>query len=548
MNTLRISGLWTCALCVVMLGGARTMAAGDAAAPVDPGAVLKPLLPADGFCAAYVDLTQVDPVAMAGEVASILDLSDNERQQVVGRAQIAKAMLDGVRTSGIRAICAVMGLADANLVGGPLVVVTVDDPKNLDSAEAMLLATLQMMDLSSDSPERTPHVERHPSGVLLVGTEVTLARYRSLTPAERPNLVKPLAEAAQDGAAVALVFNPGPDFRRVVRELWPPLPELLAEFKPLTGQFLADRLQYAVLAVYSPPQISIRCSTQMSDSDAAGVVAEMVRGAPRALDERAAQSNAPPEARQLVALLGEVVTPTVEGDRVTVRVASDDPRLSGLLTMLAASVDSARGTARRHVSMNNLKHLALAMHMYEDKNKHFPASVAICDDDGKPLLSWRVAVLPYLGGDAPELYKQFHLDEPWDSPHNRELVRQMPDAFADPGHRELAREGKTVYLVPVGPGTAFDTAEGLSYRDIKDGMSKTIMIVEVAPDRAVEWIRPADWEVDMDKPLDGLDAPGRDKFVAALCDGSVRMISTSIEPDVLRALLTRAGGETVEVP
>ena len=146
------------------------------------------------------------------------------------------------------------------------------------------------------------------------------------------------------------------------------------------------------------------------------------------------------------------------------------------------------------------------------------------------------------------MYKEFHLDEPWDSPHNIELVKRMPAVFADPEHRELAKEGKTTYLVPVGPGTVFDTDDGIDFRDIKDGTSKTIMIVVAAPDRAVEWTRPADWEVDMDKPLDGLDAPVRDKFVAAFCDGHIEILPVNVDTDTLRAMLTRAGGEVYETP
>jgi len=64
-----------------------------------------------------------------------------------------------------------------------------------------------------------------------------------------------------------------------------------------------------------------------------------------------------------------------------------------------------------HQSMNNLRHIALGMWNYYDACKHFP-SPASHDRGGKPLLSWRVQLLPYLEENG--LYRQFHLDEPWD--------------------------------------------------------------------------------------------------------------------------------------
>src|SRR5439155_8430347 len=108
------------------------------------------------------------------------------------------------------------------------------------------------------------------------------------------------------------------------------------------------------------------------------------------------------------------LTPKVEGDRLTVAVGEDSPVVVQGLATLAAQVRAAAG---RNQSMNNLKQIALAFHNYLDVNKAFPASTS---KDGKPLLSWRVHILPYLEQDG--LYKQFKLDEPWDSEHNKALI------------------------------------------------------------------------------------------------------------------------------
>ena len=88
----------------------------------------------------------------------------------------------------------------------------------------------------------------------------------------------------------------------------------------------------------------------------------------------------------------------------------------------------ARMAARQNIAINNLHQLGIAMHVHHDAFKAFPAR-AICDKQEKPLLSWRVKLLPFLEQNA--LYQQFHLDEPWDSEHNLKLVDRMPAYFAD---------------------------------------------------------------------------------------------------------------------
>ena len=92
------------------------------------------------------------------------------------------------------------------------------------------------------------------------------------------------------------------------------------------------------------------------------------------------------------------------------------------------------------------------MRNYHDANKHFPAA-AIRSKDGKPLLSWRVALLPMM--EHEKLYDQFHLDEPWDSEHNKKLIDKMPAMYRSPKSR-LKAPGMTNYVVPVGPGTVFE--------------------------------------------------------------------------------------------
>src|SRR5690606_35040423 len=147
-----------------------------------------------------------------------------------------------------------------------------------------------------------------------------------------------------------------------------------------------------------------------------------------------------------------------------------------------------REAARRTQSSNNLKQLMLALLNYESVYNQLPAH-AIYSEDGKPLLSWRVAILPYIEEQA--LYEQFHLDEPWDSEHNKQLISQMPQFYLCPSVPLDPKEGKTTYLAPVGKDLYFDgTKDGMQLRKITDGTSNTIAIVDADDDAAVIWTKP----------------------------------------------------------
>ena len=73
--------------------------------------------------------------------------------------------------------------------------------------------------------------------------------------------------------------------------------------------------------------------------------------------------------------------------------------------------------ALRKQAINDLKQLALGSINLADSSEGVMMGPAICDKDGKPLLSWRVTILPYI--EHSMLYREFKLDEAWDSPHNK---------------------------------------------------------------------------------------------------------------------------------
>jgi prepilin-type processing-associated H-X9-DG protein len=187
-----------------------------------------------------------------------------------------------------------------------------------------------------------------------------------------------------------------------------------------------------------------------------------------------------------------------------------------------------------------LKQIGLAMHIGHDVANKFPGD--IYSSDGKPLLSWRVAILPYVEQQA--LYEQFHLDEPWDSEHNLKLAEQMPPIFVHPGM--LTPPGTTVYQRPVGENLLMFGSQSMTLRQIIDGTSYTILAVETVGEMAVPWTKPADLEIDLDNPLSGLANGGRGGFNTLFADGSVRFIADAVDPSIFKALLTRDGGEVVQ--
>ncbi len=205
-----------------------------------------------------------------------------------------------------------------------------------------------------------------------------------------------------------------------------------------------------------------------------------------------------------------------------------------------------RGAARRVESSNNLKQMVLAMHNYTDSMRGVWPAAAIYDKE-KPLLSWRVAILPYIDQDA--LYQQFKLDEPWDSDHNKKLLDKMPRVYMTADQAENAEKIKTTtthYRVFHGKMAAFEGTKGLAFpAEFTDGTSNTIAIVEA--EQAVPWTKPEELPFDPKKDPPKLGLKGATMFNAAFCDGSVRTLNKDIDKDTLKALITRNGGEVVNL-
>jgi hypothetical protein len=214
-----------------------------------------------------------------------------------------------------------------------------------------------------------------------------------------------------------------------------------------------------------------------------------------------------------------------------------------LVALLIPVVRWALEAGNRAHSANGVQQIALAMLSEASSNDQTFPPRAILDKQGKPLLSWRVRVLRSL--DCGDLYREFHLDERWDSEHNKKLIAKIPFVFRDPS--SAAPPGATTYVAVCGKGLMFEGMEGRKLADVCHGFLQTIMLVQVDDDRAVPWSKPDDWEYDPDDPLAGLGHVHPEGFLVAWSGGSVQFLSKTIDPKKFHAMLTIAGGEPFEL-
>ena len=189
-------------------------------------------------------------------------------------------------------------------------------------------------------------------------------------------------------------------------------------------------------------------------------------------------------------------------------------------------------------SRDNLQRVALAIHRYHDEHGEVPKDIT--DKHGRPVLSWRVAILPYL--DLDFLHAQFRLDEPWDGPTNRKLLAFMPNPFRAPVQDPKAAD--TFVQAVVGEGAVFDGKAKVGFASITDGMSNTLLLAEAGP--AVPWTKPADIPFGPAGKLPTLEGPYADAVHVVAADGSAFRMSPRPRPDDLRLFILRDDGEVFE--
>jgi Protein of unknown function (DUF1559) len=215
--------------------------------------------------------------------------------------------------------------------------------------------------------------------------------------------------------------------------------------------------------------------------------------------------------------------------------------VSAVLAAPSAGADDAPITKKDLLtSTNNLKQIALAVINCADTNNGLMPT-DIQDKDGKPVLSWRVAILPYV--EEGPLYKMFKMDEPWDSENNKALIEKMPKLFAPV--RVKAKAGETFYQVFAGEKALFGLKNKPKFpASIPDGTSNTGMVFEAG--EPVIWSKPADMPFDEKKALPKLGGLFDGECHVAMCDGSVRRLKKNPNEKELKKLIMPADGEAID--
>jgi hypothetical protein len=480
----------------------------DLAAP-GPKA-LAPYLDEKTFAVVRIDLTQLDPAALFKIVADVggpgaADLKETE-------AELAR-WLTAFKKAGGRELDFVYTLADDH----PEVFLVVPL-----AAKADVKTLGELL-----PPGLAPFGTREKVGqALIAAPEKVVERVRTMKPADRPDVLKAF-DAAGPGVFQAVLL-PQPHLARLIDDKEPTLPPQLGgdSLKPFT-----EGIQWAAISVGAPPKLGLKLTVKSPSADAAkaleGAASKLLKAL--AADEKALEAL--PGLDKAVPLLA----PVVKKDGLALSLDEKQVR-EAFGPLLRRGVESAA----RMAASNSLKQLNLAAINYADTNGGTLPTVATFDKGGKPLLSWRVHLLPYL--EEEKLYKEFHLDEPWDSEHNKKLIAKMPKVFRG-SNSKLNEQGKTVFLAPTGKGTAWPGgAIGMKFpASFPDGTSNTILLVLADDAHAVEWTKPDDLTIDANKPHAGLGQRAG-VFLLGLADGSVHFAKPTISKETLLHAFDPADG------
>ena len=211
--------------------------------------------------------------------------------------------------------------------------------------------------------------------------------------------------------------------------------------------------------------------------------------------------------------------------------------------LMLPAVQAAREAARRMSCSNNIKQIGLAMHNYHAKHGELPPAYTV-DANGRPMHSWRTLLLPFLGEQS--LFDQIDLSKPWDDPVNLAIGEQAPSVYACPSFADPDRR-LTTYLAVVDPSGIMTGPVATSFRQVTDGLSNTVMLIEADSGLAVPWMQPID--TDMQAYMNPGGSTGRGGHAGGghvlMSDGAVKFVTHSADPELRKALLTKDGNEDI---
>jgi len=485
----------------------------NAAAPPQS---LAPFLDDEATAVIRLDLTKLDVPKTASRLLGPLV----DEAQTAAKIQTIQAWSSSIRKAGATELYLIVGMN--NFPSPPSVVIPLKagaDAKQISQA---------LCGGGAEKPIYAWPTCAVVHDAVFAGTAEAIERIRPNDPKAplRPGLAEALN--ANTRGELRFAFAPTADQRRILEEMLPTLPK---EFGGGPINVLTRGMTWGVIGIELEPKSALHVSIQASDPAAAVNLKKLVAGALELAGHYLSRDPG------VAKVLGEVEI-KLDGDRLTTDLDADR-----FAAILSSPLAMARAAATKSQCINNIKQIMLAMANYHSNANSFPPAYK-ADTAGKPLLSWRVLILPYI--EQNDLYKEFHLDEAWDSPHNKALIARMPAVYRCPSlSAENARQFKTTYLTPRGKSTMFPGATGLKIKDITDGTSNTIAVVDAGDDRAVVWTAPDDWVVEGTIKPETVLNHHAEGSTTGLADGSARFLKTTIKPMVLHQLLTPSGGEVI---
>jgi uncharacterized protein YqgV (UPF0045/DUF77 family) len=407
--------------------------------------------------------------------------------------------LQGAGTSRVYATFAPRSVAD----GGPIVILPCDNPVVVNG-----LATVAMQNFRRGDALKVHAGDK----VVLAGSSVAIDRVLARPGSERPDLILPLKQAQLDHT---LVFSLPKESRDVLESMWP---EQMPEAAPIqfSPRALVKDVARVIVSLRLPPEPELHVHIDTTEIAATERVKSVVDSA--------------------IALVPETKPSfQIEAQGTTLSIRTDPLALQAIAKAIIAP--SVKRT-EHSITMNRMKQVALAIHNFAAKERHLPPR-CYTDAAGKPLHSWRVALLPYLEQRA--MYDAIDLAEAWNSEENQQFTATVIPTYCSEA------TAKTTLRAPVYPGSLWH-GEGPPKRfvDVTDGTANTIVVIETPSQAAIEWANPEPWILSVDDPMSDVFGD-RDSVSVVMLDGSVRSLKKSeMTNKKLIALLTIGGGEPVE--
>lgn len=478
---------------------------------------LAPFLESTTFGIVRLDLARIDPQAIDKTFKNYLGDGRLGQQKVGAKLAGLKQIWKKLQIEEAYIILSLANFLDQEVPR--LVLVTPDAATakkiNKDVEEIPLFREFQFL----------------PKGkVLIGGDKLSLKRLDEEKPSSQPELAKALA--VSNAPVQVLLYTSGNLFRRSIEENAAQLPP---ELGGGSVKVLTRGLKWGVLSIEGPPNLKLNLTLQSANAKSAQALSKFCAKALKLISAELSHGKQLPEE---VSQLFKKLQPSVKGNQLTLALVEND-----FQSPIKLMISKAQNTASRVMAMNNMKQIGVAMHNYYSDHGVLPAPYTM-DKKKKPLLSWRVHILPYI--EQSELYKQFKLDEPWDSPNNKKLLKLIPRIFAPLDNQQLAAKGMTTLVVPVHQKSMFPGDKGIQFNDVSDGTSNTIMVTEVDPEHAVPWTKPADWKVDLKNPKAKLRVYDTGGFLTGMADGSVRFLKSTIKNATLGKLIMRNDGMPID--